>query len=268
MMAKSSRPRPRRSVRATLFAVALAACGKGESAPTGYHFDGHPLGSPIAALPYTSTCRTATPGLLVLAGRDCDRRPGSAFPDGTSLAIVGDTTVDAIAWFGGTYFTAHSDFPLAVGVDATAVAPRLGPTEASFDVVQGFTHVHVRRHHDRVVSFVDRGIVVGYAVGALPDDPHAPLWRTLLALYIDRTPVPAALDAISTNHDVCQFALLKVYPLVHPEMGGRVRDPALARAFGDDIDDCSFNRTRPYLDCLAGATTALDVRGCMADPSW
>lgn len=224
-----------------------------------YHFDGHALGVLLAQFlspPAYGGCRTTKPGMIELRGNDCFERPGSAFPTGTSVAVVGDKTVAAVVWFGGTYFSTHSDFPVAVGADEATVAARLGPVETTFDVVAGYIHFHARRHRDRVFSLADRGVVVGYAVGELPDDPKASVWQEMLDLYMN-TPMPAPLAQVANDHDACQLAFVRIFDALH-----------VVGKFADDIDDCDSNRTRPYLACLARATTEEAVRACKAGPSW
>jgi hypothetical protein len=254
--------------------LVLAACGS--EPPATYHFDGHRVGEPLAAFlatqPYSTACRGSkldeVPGLIQFPATDCFQRPGSAFPDATSVGLVGDP-VRAVVWIGGTYVAKHSDFPLAIGATEAEIAAKLGPVEQTFDVVRRLVHFHVRRHRGGAYSFVDRTAVVAFAVGELPSDPADPIWTGLNYLHM-MTPPSAALAKASSASNACMPALIHAFELLHPhEMAAPPSgSPPLQQPFNDAWDDCDRNRPAAFVDCLNAATTAAAVTACMAGPSW
>lgn len=182
----------------------------------GYRFDGFRLGDlygskVMVRRPYRRPCdddpidrrkrRFMVYGALPCRGR--------TFPESTTVAFYlryaksapYDQPIEAFAWMGGHYFDTRSNFPLRVGEPAARADRVLGGPVAAFRLRPWGRRLRrllrlrraegrptdlglkVVRYRADVSVLVDRGTLVGFVVGPMPDNPESEQWRGLMQMY-------------------------------------------------------------------------------------
>ncbi|MFO0611876.1 MAG: hypothetical protein U0414_04760 [Polyangiaceae bacterium] len=167
-----------------------------------FEFDGFQLGDVFAESvkgrsPYGAPCETA---LLERSGRRLimfgpSRCARARFPERTGAvfflpaskrrgAARDEEPILAFAWFGGSWFTNRSDFPVYIGDPDTSASPKLGPARHIFELYGPSSPraLIVRGHPGDIWSMSDGTSLVGFVAGPMPDAPDEQ-WRTLLRFY-------------------------------------------------------------------------------------
>jgi hypothetical protein len=99
--------------------------------------------------------------------------------------------IEAVAWLGGSYFSSRSDFPVRIGEPAARASEVLGAAETTFHVDRKGQVVLVQKHRGNAWAIVDAGMLVGFVLGPMPDDPDNEQWRGLMQMYVRYTKPPA-----------------------------------------------------------------------------
>jgi hypothetical protein len=115
-----------------------------------------------------------------------------AFPEKTTVmfylhfaegAAQFDQPIEAIAWLGGTWFSSRSSFPLRVGEPRGRAAEVLGPVEATIALARKGESLVAQRHAGPVYAVAEQERLVGFVLGAMPDDPENEQWRGLMQMW-------------------------------------------------------------------------------------
>jgi len=167
-----------------------------------FEFDGFQLGDVFAEsvkgrVPYGSPCETAllkkSKRRLIMYGPSrCAR---ARFPEGTGAVFFLPATgsrgaardeepIVAFAWFGGSWFTNRSEFPVYIGDPDTSASPKLGAPRHIFELYRPSSPrtLIVRGHPGDIWSLSDGIALVGFVAGPMPDKPDEQ-WQTLLRFY-------------------------------------------------------------------------------------
>jgi hypothetical protein len=170
-------------------------------------FDGFTLGSRYGSqvmprAPYREPCDDdpidrRSQRFMVYGGLPCR---GRAFPESTTVMFYlpyvenrgapYDEPIVAFAWMGGSYFTTRTNFPLRTGEPALRAAEVLGSPVVTFPLRRKRSRLLVQRHPGEIYSLVDADRLVGFVVGAMPEDPKREQWRGLMQMYDRYTPKP------------------------------------------------------------------------------
>ncbi len=130
---------------------------------------------------------------MIYGAKECRNR---VFPEETTLAIYiayakghekFEQPVQAIAWLGGNYFATRSDFPMRVGDPVAKAQETFGASTKTFSVERKKQSFTVEQHAGDVYVIIDNAHIVGFVVGAMPDDPQNEQWRALMQAYVRYT---------------------------------------------------------------------------------
>ncbi len=169
-----------------------------------FEFDAFQLGDLFAddvkaRTPYLAPCKVEvlarSKRRLVLYGPE--RCGEQGFPDGSIAAFFlddGDARLSldrdqrpvvAFAWFGGSWFTSRSDFPLDIGAPDASASATFGQPRHIFELHRRSSpRALITRGHPRDVwSLSDGRKLVGFVAGPMPPFGDDEQWQALLRFY-------------------------------------------------------------------------------------
>jgi len=99
-----------------------------------------------------------------------------------------DQPIQAFAYLHGSYFNDKTSFPLKPGCKLGETKRHLGQAKRSLQIRRKRVTLTAHQFPGQIHVLADGQRVVGFAFGAMPDDPENEQWRGLMQMYQRYTP--------------------------------------------------------------------------------